>query len=113
MGKNNGVRVRGILLKNYIELNNISGNIGIAFSLFMKQTLTKIVDSYPIELKVKQTEQQKQTEIIVRAVSEKTLQEIENICDNLGCELSPFLKIELKKISGGYPDKFKQKPLDY
>ncbi len=113
MAKNNGIRIRGILLKNYIELNNISGNMGIPFSLFMKQTLTKIADSYPVALKTKQTENEKQTEMIVRAVSEKTFNEIENICENLGCDLSPFLKIELKKISGSYPDKLKQKPLDY
>lgn len=114
MEKNPNFRIRRSLQKNYIELHNISANKGIPFSLFAKQILTQIADSYPAEMKIKPIKKEEiKGELNINGVSGKTYNEILNICENLGVDISSFFKIESKKIAEGYSAKLKATPLDY
>lgn len=114
MGRISSIRITRLLLKNYKELHHISENKGIEFSLFMKQTLTQIKDSYPAKLREDVIcEEQVKPETNINGVSQQTQRELLNICAHIGCDLSNLLKIELKKISESYPERMKSKPLAY
>lgn len=115
MGRKPRIRIRQIFTELENELRNIAENKGIPFQLFLKQKLTEIANNYPEPMKknfANKTDT-KTEELNISGASEKTTMELTNICNSLGCEMSTFLKIELKKISEGYPDRFKNKPLDY
>lgn len=105
--------IKKILLKNYKELHNISENKGVSFQLFMRKTLTQIVDSYPEELKKQSTELEVQDLVRLYSVSPKTYTDLHNISKNINCSVSDLLKIELKKIADYYPQNFRNPPLDY
>lgn len=114
MTTKNKVSIRNTLLKNYKEWHNIADNKGIPFSLFVKQTLTHIVNDYPESMKVEANiNEEKKYEYVVSHLSEKTLRDIKNICNNIGCDISTFIKIEMQKISSQYPEKFRKPLIDY
>ncbi len=113
MANNSKIAIRRMLLHNFIELHNIAENKGIPFSLYIKKTLTKIADSFPDELKKKAENTETKSHIWIDAISEKTLFELKNICDNTGVDLGALLKIELKKIAEATPAIDKRTPLPY
>ncbi len=112
--KYNTIRVRRIVLKNYKELHAISDNVGEGFSTFMRKSLTKVADSFPAEYKKEPEMNQEIKEYFtIFGVSKKTERELLYICENIGCDLSDLLKIELKKLAESYPARMKKPPLDY
>lgn len=54
-----------------------------------------------------------QNEIRLRGVSEKLIEDLSNISKNLGITISQMLKPKIREIVESYPEKMKQKPLDY
>jgi len=112
MEKNPTIVIKRILIKNYKELHNISENKGIPFPLFMRQTLNQVVERFPEHLKIK-NENEETKNVVVSEISQKTFNELINICSNLNCSMSDLLKIETKKIADMQPANLKQEPLEY
>ena len=48
------------------------------------------------------------SEIKITNVHESLHKDLQNIAANLGTQLSPFLKIELKKVADSYPPEMKK-----
>jgi hypothetical protein len=117
--KNPDIRIKRIMLANYRELRHIGINKygesnKAGFSVFMKQVLTQIAESFPADLKKekKLSEKEIKNEVAIHGISAKTHVELKNIADNLAVCLGCLIKIESKKISSSYPERLKQKPLD-
>ncbi len=91
--------IRRVVLDNYKELRNVAVNKDIPFSIFMKQTLTAIVNSYPEELKKKKKTNEIHESLKISGISDKTFNELNNICANLNVDMSSLLKIETKKLT--------------
>lgn len=107
------IYIRKSVLVNYQTLRNIAANKGISFPLFMKQTISQIAEDYKQIAEENIDTSTIADTIVVREVSEKTRNSLNAICKQLNCDLSTLLKIELKRAELKYPDRMKQKPLDY
>ncbi len=53
------------------------------------------------------------TEIRIRGMNPKTKEELENIANNFSLTLNNFLLYRLTEIKDSYPDRMRQKDLDY
>jgi len=110
MPKNPNIYIRRVLLTRHKELYNISAHKRKPFSLFMKEMLTNIVNSYPINIKDVCVDNSETQKIVIPEISEKTATELKNICDHLNVDISQFLKIEMYRSGLGYPVEMKTKP---
>lgn len=97
---------------DYEKLYNIAANKGISFPVFIKQSLTKITAKYKVEQKflTEKQDTEKHKFFQIRSVSPATFETLIKICDNLKCDMSPFLKIELNKLISEYPKELTEKP---
>lgn len=98
-------------IKKLIE--NISENSGVSRGSFLKPKIKMLVDRFPDEIKNGSQSPKSKEKITVPPLSDKTIQELQNIATYIGVDVSSLIKIELYSIIQQTPAHLKREPLDY
>lgn len=111
--KYNYIRIQGIPSCLYDDINNISKNHEIRRNDFLKPKIKNILDKFSEEIKSGSKIKKDKKEITLSGLSDKTINELQNIANYIGVDIQILIKMELFIISQSFPEKMKRKPLDY
>lgn len=95
---NSDLRATNLPKAIHDELTGISKKIGNNVSDFLRPKIRDFVASFPDELK-KKCDKRELTELKITALSPKVKEELKNIADNLGMDVSSLLKPEIYRLT--------------
>lgn len=95
------------------DIQNISKNNEISRGVFLKPKIKMLIDRFPDEIKKGIEKEKNNQAITIPSLSDKTLQELQNIADFIGVDVSSLVKIELYMIIQQAPAHLKRAQLDY